>query len=140
LARAWLAYNAIAVGNAADAVGDLQAVEQLLGDNRSTVFLPELAYAYARSGRAGDAQRIFDEIEALGRESDLGVGAWPPAYLAIGDEAEALRWLEKAVEKARNHEPDQGYINLMNLRMNFLAGPRLEEPRFADVLSRIRGD
>jgi hypothetical protein len=28
----------------------------------------------------------------------------------------------------------------MNLRMNFLADPRLEEPRFAEVLSRIRGD
>jgi hypothetical protein len=29
---------------------------------------------------------------------------------------------------------------LMNLKMNFLADPRLEEPRFAEVLGRIRGD
>jgi hypothetical protein len=62
------------------------------------------------------------------------------AYLAIGDEEEALRRLEAAAEKARNHEPDQGYVQLMNLKMNFLADPRLEEPPFADVLSRIRGD
>src|SRR3970040_1054838 len=47
LARAWLAYAAVALGNPADALADLELVEQLLGDNRSTVFLPELAYAYA---------------------------------------------------------------------------------------------
>jgi TolB-like protein/Flp pilus assembly protein TadD len=140
LARIWLAFNAIVLGKTADAVAGLDLIERLLGDNRSIVFLPELAYAYSRLGRADDARRVFDEIQALGREADLGVGTWPPAYLAIGDEEEALRWLDVAAEKARNHEPDQGQINLMNLRMNFLADPRLEEPRFAEVLSRIRGD
>jgi tetratricopeptide (TPR) repeat protein len=140
LPRVWRAYDAIALGNAADAFAELQLVEQLLGDNRTTVFLPELAYAYARIGRSDDAQRLFDEIRALGNESDIGAGGWVLAYLAIGDEEQALRWLETVAEKARNHEPDQGYINAMNLKMNFLADPRLDEPRFADVLARIRGD
>ena len=47
--------------------------------------------------------------------------------------------LEAAAVKARNYEPDQGYLHLMNLKMNFLADPRIEEPRFAEVLGRIRG-
>ena len=33
------------------------------------------------------------------------------------------------VQKVRNHEIDPGYLNVMNLRMNFLADPRIEEPR-----------
>jgi hypothetical protein len=32
------------------------------------------------------------------------------------------------------------YLNLMNLRMNFLNDPRVTTPRFAEVLARIRGD
>jgi hypothetical protein len=84
--------------------------------------------------------RIFAELEARAAEVDVGVGAWVMAYLAVGDEDEALRRLEAVVEKVRNHEPDQGYLHLMNLKMNFLADPRIEEPRFAELLSRIRGD
>jgi Flp pilus assembly protein TadD len=140
LARVWLAYNAIALGNSADALADLQAVEQLLGDNRPIVFLPELAYAYSRIGRRDDAQRLFAEIQALGSKSDIGAGTWALGYLAIGDDKQALRSLEAMVQKVRKHEPDQGYINVMNLKMNFLADPHIEEPAFADVLSRIRGD
>ena len=140
LARAWLAYNAIALGNPAKAVTDLQAVEQLLGDNRPIVYLPELAYAYARAGRTDDARRLFAEIQALGNKSDIGDGTWALAYVAIGDDKQALRFLEMMVKKARKHEPDQGYINVMNLKMNFLADPHMEEPAFADVLSRVRGD
>jgi tetratricopeptide (TPR) repeat protein len=140
LARVWLAYNAIALGNPADALADLKTVEQLLGDARPVVFLPELAYAYARIGRSADARRLFAEIQALGNKSDIGAGTWAVAYFAIGDDQQALRSLEAVAQKARNHEPDQGYINVMNLKMNFLVDPRVEKPPFADVLSRIRGD
>jgi hypothetical protein len=142
LSRAWLAYDAIAVGDAAAALQNLQLVEQLLGEPslQSMAFLPELAYGYARIGREADARRLFAEIEALARTADVGTGTWALAYLAVGDEAEALRQLELVAAKVRNHEPDQGILGVMNLKMNFLADPRIEEPRFADVLRRIRGD
>jgi hypothetical protein len=104
------------------------------------VFLPELAYAYSRTGRADDAARLFAAIGLRAATADVGAGTWAMSYLAIGNEAEALRQLEIAAEKARNHEPDQGYLQLMNLRMNFLADPRLDAPPFAAVLNRIRGD
>jgi hypothetical protein len=118
----------------------MQLLERMLGDNRPLVFLPELAYAYSRLGRDDDVARLFAEIEARAADTDVGVGTWAMAYLAAGDEDEALRRLEAVTEKVRNHEPDQGYLQLMNLKMNFLADPKLEEPRFAEVLSRIRGD
>jgi hypothetical protein len=31
-------------------------------------------------------------------------------------------------------------LNALNLKMNFLADPRIATPRFAAVLERIRGD
>jgi TolB-like protein len=140
LAHAWLAYDAVALGNDAEALAEMQLLERMLGDNRPLVFLPELAYAYSRLGRDDDVARLFAEIEARAADTDVGVGTWAMAYLAAGDEDEALRRLEAVTEKVRNHEPDQGYLQLMNLKMNFLADPKLEEPRFAEVLSRIRGD
>jgi TolB-like protein/Tfp pilus assembly protein PilF len=140
LARAWLAYDAVALGNKDEALAELQLLERMLAGNRPLVFLPELAYAYSRLGRGDDVARLFAEIEARAAETDVGIGTWAMAYLAAGNEDEALRRLEAAAEKARNHEPDQGYIQLMNLKMNFLEDPRLEEPGFAEVLSRVRGD
>jgi TolB-like protein len=140
LAHAWLAFNAVALDDHVTASAELELVERILGESPAIVFLPELAYAYSRIGRTEDVARLFAEIEARAAEADVGLGTWAMAYLARGDEDEALRFLEAAAEKARNHEPDQGYIQLMNLKMNFLADPRLEEPRFAEVLSRIRGD
>lgn len=73
------------------------------------------------------------------RRGTVGVGGSPITHLALGDEHEALKQLEAAPEKARNHENEQGYLHIMNFEMNFLADPRIAEPRFA-VLSRIRGD
>jgi TolB-like protein len=140
LPRAWIAYNRVATGDASGALQDLQLLERALGPNPAIVFLPELAYAYSRVGRTEDAQRLFAAIESRAATTDVGAGTWAMGHLAIGNEAEALRQLEIAAEKARNHEPDQGYIMLMNLRMNFLADPRLDEPPFATILSLIRGD
>jgi TolB-like protein/Tfp pilus assembly protein PilF len=140
VARTWLAYNAIAVGDNETALVELQMLEQALGASPPFVFLPELAYAYSRLGRSADVARLVAQAQSRAEETDGGAGASAMASLALGDENEALRWLEVGAEKARNHEPDPGIIQLMNLKLNFLADPRLEEPRFAEVLSRIRGD
>ena len=105
LARAWLAYNAIALGNDAEALAELQFLERMLGGNRAIVFLPELAYAYSRLGRQDDVARLFAEIEARAADLDVGVGTWAMAYLALGDEEETVRRLDAAAAKARNYEP-----------------------------------
>lgn len=104
------------------------------------MYLPELAYSYSRIGQSDEAERLLDEIRARESEIEVGAGTWAVAYLAIGDEQRALEQLEIVAEKARNHEPDQGYLNVMNLKMNYLSDPRLEKPEFVDVLGRIAGD
>ena len=140
LAFALLAYNAIAAGNTEAAIEEFARLQEVLGDNAPVVFLPEMAYAYSRLGRRDEAQRLFARIEVAAKERDIGTGGWALAYLAIGDEKRALEQLEAAAVKVRNHEPDLGYLSLMNLKMNFLADPLVTTPRFAEVLARIRGD
>ncbi len=62
------------------------------------------------------------------------------ASLATADEAGAIKWLEMAADKVSRHEIEPSYYTLLNLKMNFTNDPLLKEPRFAQVLSRIKGD
>jgi tetratricopeptide (TPR) repeat protein len=140
LIQAWKAYIEAAQGHVDNAAAELALTEQLLGADRPVVYLPELAYSYSRIGRRADVARLMAEIEALDDPDDFGAGAWAVAYLATGDEARALEQLEVVAEEAGNHVPDQGYLNVMNLKMNYLDDPTLEKPEFVDVLARISGD
>lgn len=141
LGHTFLAFNEIAMGNSDRALEELRLEEELLGDDtRRIVFLPDLAYCYSRIGHHDDAKRILQELETLGRTMDLGAGTWATAYLAMGDEKRALEQLELVAQKARNHETDQGFLNVMSLRMNHLDDPTLKKPEFVEVFSRIKGD
>ena len=70
----------------------------MLGNNRPIIYLPELAYSYARIGRRNEAERYFAEIEALDNPAGFGAGGMAAAYLAIGDETRALEQLERGFE------------------------------------------
>jgi TolB-like protein/DNA-binding XRE family transcriptional regulator/Tfp pilus assembly protein PilF len=137
---AWLAYIEMARGNVVEAARLLNWTEQLLGDSRSLSFLAELALGYARVGRSVDARRINDEIRATGARRPIGAGCYAMAAAAIGDYDELLHWLEGAAASVRNHEIDEGFVALNNLRMNIMADPALEQPRIRAALDRIRGD
>ncbi len=137
---AWLAYMEIARGNAVEGTRLLERTEQLIGKSRSMIFLAELALGYARVGRDADARRLNAEIAAIGARRPIGAGSAAMAAAAVGDYEEMLRWLGVAAAKVRNHEVDEGFIALNNLRMNITADPALEQPRVRAALDRIRGD
>lgn len=138
--RGWLAAVEVARGNTEAALSELRLIEQIRVETRDAQ-LPLVAHAYARLGLHAEARRVFDEIErAADSGARLGAGAWAQAYLAIGDDARALEWLETAARKAGAHEPDENFWALMHLRMNLLSDPTLERPEFAEALSRITGD
>ena len=104
------------------------------------VFLAELALGYARVGRSEDAGRLNAEIQTMGARRPIGAGSYAMAAAAVGDYDEMLRWLENAATKVRNHEVDEGFIALNNLRMNIMADPAFEKPRIRAALDQIRGD
>lgn len=137
---AWLSYVEIARGNAAEGARLLERTEQLIGESRSMVFLAELALGYARVGRSEDAGRLNAEIQTMGARRPIGAGSYAMAAAAVGDYDEMLRWLENAATKVRNHEVDEGFIALNNLRMNIMADPAFEKPRIRAALDQIRGD
>ena len=137
---AWLAYVEIARGSRAEGTRLLEVTEQLLGGSRSMIFLAELALGFARVGRGADARRLNGEIHAIGARHPIGAGSYAMAAAAVGDYDETVRWLDIAAEKVRNHEVDEGFIALNNLRMNITADPALEQPRIRAALDRIRGD
>jgi TolB-like protein/tetratricopeptide (TPR) repeat protein len=137
---AWLAFIEIARGNTVEAARLLDWTEQLLGESRSMIFLVELALGYARVGRGEDARRLSDEILATGARRPIGAGSYAVTAAAVGDHDEMLRWLEIAAAKVRNHEIDEGFVALNNLRMNVTADPALEQPRIRAALDQICGD
>jgi TolB-like protein/Flp pilus assembly protein TadD len=136
----WLAYIEIVLGNDGVAIDELHRAESLMGRNRQIVMLPELAYAYSRVGRDEDARRIFDELEQVSGDLDIGTGGWTMAYLAIDAGDRAVEQLERAAEKINDNETDQGFWSLMNVKMNTTADPLLEEPEFVALRNRLRGD
>ena len=136
----WLAYMDIALGNDEDALNALDRAERLMGRNRQIVMLPELAYAYSRVGLTDDARRIFDELELAAGELDIGAGGWTMAYLAVDENDRAVEQLETATNRIDNYEADQGFWNLMNIKMNITADPMLEKPEFVALRNRLRGD
>lgn len=137
--RSWFAFVEITRGNFEAAAAELARAEQLLAQNRQAAFLPELAYSYARIGRRADAERIATEIEQT-RDVEIGTGGWTMLYLVRGDRAGAAEQLEAAIAKIENYEIDEGFWNLMNVRMNVTADPVLEEPQFVGLRDRLRGN
>lgn len=138
--HSWLAYIQIALGENAGALAELALTEQLMGKARDFVSLPEITYSYSRIGRSEDVARLHSEIERRSADHDPDAGTWAMTYLALGDRDRLAESLETAIGKAGRHEMDQGFWNLMNIKMNATADPVLEEPRFVELRARLRGD
>jgi TolB-like protein len=139
LIRDWLTRVEIARGDFTAAAEELALAERL--PDAFVVFLPIWAYCYGRIGDLESARRIVARIrEAEAAGDSVGAGGWALASLALDEDNRALEWLETAAQKAANHEMDEGFFNLMALRMNVTDDPRLKQARFRAVLERIRGD
>ena len=88
----------------------------------------ELTYAYGRSGQHAQAQRTLDKLLELNRKQELGAEAVIWAYLGVGNNEQALAWLEKAYTQ---RSPAMTY-----LKVDPRYDPLRREPRFQDLLRR----
>ncbi len=139
--QAWIGFMETARRNRDVAVRELRRAEEMLGPKPSTVFLPELIYAYSLLGFDIDVQRLHALImERAATDHTLGSGTWVQTYLAIGDYDHALERLEAVADEAKNHVIDEGVLNIFHLKMNYMNDPVLREPRFVEVFDRIEGD
>jgi TolB-like protein/Flp pilus assembly protein TadD len=137
LARQHLGLLEARVGNIQAAAEQFGFIERFFGDNVQPVYLPELAIGYAMIGLEDDARRLADAVFALAEERDMGAGSLAMANLAVGDTAGAIAQLERAAERVRNNEPDQGFFSLMLIKRNVLALDVLEQPAFQDLREQL---
>ena len=122
------------LGNHAEALKHTQIAEQLLLDDINPAFLGEMVASYSRAGYPEDAQRIFHRLEEMAETRRIPSPAWCLAFLALGDDEQALHWLNTAADSP---EPYVGYFALMRIKLNAMASPVLDEPRFREVRDRL---
>jgi Flp pilus assembly protein TadD len=133
----YLAFALIRLDQPELAGEELALAEQLFGNAPTPATISSVAHGYFRAGRREDAARLFAELQTQAEDGVVGAGSWPLAYLAIGDEDQAFVWLERAIAKIENREPDEGFFNLMIIKANVAANPVLEQPRFRALRERI---
>lgn len=106
----------------------IAAYEKRRGRERAEVS-QDVAYAYARSGRRAEAERI---IQNLLQRADRPSGSYSIAiaYAGLGDHERAFEWLERAYEKRDNA--------MIHLKVDPEWDTLRDDPRFADLLKRMR--
>lgn len=86
-----------------------------------------LSYAYAVSGKRGEAQKMLDELKEIAKQRYIAPVNFAIIYTGLGDEDQAFAWLEKTY-KDRSGPP--------YLKIGFLFDSLRSDPRFADFTRR----
>lgn len=91
--------------------------------------LANLGHVQARLGRRDDAQRILQQLSQAAKERYVPALAFAVVHLGLGEDDQALDWLEKAYAERFNR--------LAYLRREPMWQPLRQNPRFQDLLRRI---
>ena len=89
-----------------------------------------LGYVHARLGERDQALRMLDQLEALSKRSFVTGFFRALVYAGLEDKDQAFLWLEKACEERFNR--------LAYLKVEALWDPLRSDPRFAELLRRVR--
>ena len=122
-----LAHNQLAVaylqrGRRGDAIAELQKAVQLSSGNPTCT--ANLARAFAASGRRNEAVQLLDDLK---KRSANDVSEIAVVYAALGDNDQAMTWLEKGYEERFNPS--------VLLRPGF--DPLRADRRFQDLERRV---
>jgi tetratricopeptide (TPR) repeat protein len=113
-------------GDFDQAIGELQKARAL--DDQPWL-AGALGYAYAASGRRGDARKVLDELKQQAKQRYVSTYWIAMLYVGLGEKDEAFAWLEKAYQ-------ERSYWLLF-----FKTDPTVDslgsDPRFQDLLQRI---
>ena len=126
------------------AMGDKQQALEYLRDAEEYAVNPGangiavLAHAYGLAGSRADASRLQGEMEQFEKDGGF-VGPMHRVLvsLAVGDQEEALRWLNEIIDNKDQNPP---HTELSYIFANSFLDPVLEEPEFVEVRSRMRAE
>ena len=79
-----------------DAVAELNEASRLFNSNPQV--LAALGHVYARSGRRAEAQKVIADLQETARRRYVSPYDVATIYAGLGDNEQALAWLEKAYE------------------------------------------
>jgi TolB-like protein/DNA-binding winged helix-turn-helix (wHTH) protein/Flp pilus assembly protein TadD len=107
----------------------ITVLEKALGPERNPAVMSVLVRAYAHAGRRKEALRLLDELKRRQQTSYVPAAPFVNAYLGLGDNEQALAWLERAYEEQSN------MLQLIKVHPYF--DPLRSDPRFADLVHRV---
>jgi len=108
----------------------LPAIEKAAALNRGAALsLAYLGYVRARLGQGEEARRLLLQLATASKERYTPAVAFAMVHVGLGENDQALSWLEKAYEER--------VIRLAYLRREPVWDTLRSDPRFADLLRRI---
>ena len=107
----------------------ITVLEKALGTDRNPAVMSVLVRAYAHAGRRREALRLVDELKRRQQTSYVAAAPFVNAYLGLGDNEQALAWLERAYEEQSN------MLQLIKVHPYF--DPLRGDPRFVDLVHRV---
>jgi TolB-like protein/DNA-binding winged helix-turn-helix (wHTH) protein/tetratricopeptide (TPR) repeat protein len=107
----------------------IPVLEKALGPDRNPAVMGVLVRAYAHAGRRKEALRLLDELKRRQQTSYVAAAPFVNAYLGLGDNEQALAWLERAYQEQSN------MLQLIKVHPYF--DPLRGDPRFAELLHRV---
>ena len=116
-------------GKQDDAIREFQKALELAGGADTDIQL-DLGFAFAVSGRRGEARRILANFLQLHRQGIVPAASLATLHGALGDSNEAFAWLEKAYQE---RDPQLTY-----LKVGRRFEPLRDDPRFGQLVRRIR--
>ena len=107
----------------------ITVLEKSLGTDRNPAVMGVLVRAYAHAGRRKEALRLLDELKRRQQTSYVAAAPFVNAYLGLGDNEQALAWLERAYQEQSN------MLQLIKVHPYF--DPLRGDPRFVDLVHRV---
>ncbi|HEY6387892.1 MAG TPA: tetratricopeptide repeat protein, partial [Candidatus Acidoferrum sp.] len=107
----------------------IPVLEKALGPERNPAVMGVLVRAYARAGRRKEALHLVDELKRRQQTSYVAAAPFVNAYLGLGDNEQALAWLERAYQERSN------ILQLVKVFPYF--DPLRGDPRFVDLVHRV---
>jgi TolB-like protein/Flp pilus assembly protein TadD len=107
----------------------ITVLEKALGTDRNPAVMGVLVRAYAHAGRRREALRLVDELKRRQQTSYVAAAPFVNAYLGLGDNEQALAWLERAYQEQSN------MLQLIKVHPYF--DPLRSDPRFVDLVHRV---
>jgi len=127
-ARYYLGLIDLQTGKPQEGITELKKAAELASGNE--LVSGALGYAYGRTGRTAEAQKILQELLTRSKNGHPSSYVIANICAGLGNKDEAVGWLEKAVEERESAVPEIGGEPMFDLL-------RLDS-RFQELLKRIK--